>query len=195
MLSEGIDARPKEIRPMRFHRIIYGPRSPDSHRVVAYDLAAVKYTRLLRTATFNTTDLYAITLMLEGAESVDYLPNPLSLPLCSHRFRDTVLALCPGQVEFVPVRLHSPSGVNEQYLFMNVLNCIDCVDMDRSLVPRRTTEKRPHVIEFAFAPDRIPNGTHILRVPEAVSPIFLSETLARSFTGGFTGFGFLPNRV
>ena len=180
---------------MRFHQVIYGPKPPDSHQVVAYDLANINHTRLWRAETFTPADLHAITVMLEGSESVDYLPNPLSLPLCSHRFCDTVLALCPGQVEFIPVRLHSPAGVNEQYLFMNVLNCIDCVDMDRSLVTNRPNRKRQHVIEFAFADDRIPDGVHILRVPEAVSSIFLSETLARSFTGGFTGFGFLPNRV
>lgn len=177
---------------MRYHRIMPVPAKAPSHRAVGYDLAGVKYTRLLRTETFTPADLHAITIMLEGSEPVDYLRNPLSLPLCSHRFRDIVLTLCPGQVEFIPVQLHSPAGIENRYVFMNVLNCIDCLDMDRSVV---SGGKLRHVIEFAFRPDRIPDGVHILKVPEAISSAFISEELAKSFTGDFTGFGFIPNRL
>lgn len=180
---------------MHFHRIMPVPAESPSHRAVAYDLAGVAHTRLWRAETFSPTDLSAITIMLEGTEPVDYLRNPLSLPLCSHRFRDTVLAMCAGQVEFVPIRLHSPAGMNDQYLFMNVTRQVDCVDMERSVVPKRPGRTKPHVIEFAFADDRIPDGVHILKVPECSTSIFLSEPLARSFIGSFTGFGFIPNRV
>lgn len=181
---------------MRFHKIIRASVG-DAHRVIAYDQAGdmFRYLRLLRAETFTPADLHALTLMIDGSEPVDYLPNPLSLPLCSHRFRDTILAMCEGQVEFIPVRLHSPAGVNEQYLFMNVTRQVDCVDLERSVVPKRPGRTTPQVIEFAFADDRIPNGVHILKVPECRSSIFLSETLARSFSGGFTGFALLTNRV
>ncbi len=180
---------------MRFHRIMPVPAKAPSHRAVGYDLAGVKYTRLLRADTFTPTELHAITIMLEGSEPVDYLRNPLSLPLCSHRFREIVLTMCADQVEFVPVTLHSPAGIEARYLFMNVIHYIDCVDMDRSVVSSQQIGKSRHVIEFAFRPDRIPDGVHLLKVPEASSTIYLSETLARSFTADFTGYGFLPNRV
>jgi hypothetical protein len=181
---------------MRFHKIVRASVG-ESHRVIAYDPTGdmFRYLRLLRAETFNPADLHALTLMLDGSEPVDYLPNPLSLPLCSHRFRDTVLAMCVGQVEFVPVRLHSPAGMDDRYLFMNVTRQVDCVDLERSVVPKRPGRTKPQVIEFAFVADRIPDGVHILKVPECRSSIFLSEPLAKSFTSGFTGFGFLPNRV
>lgn len=177
---------------MRFHKLMPLPAKSPSHRAVAYDLAGVKHTRLWRAETFTTADLHAITITLDGDEPVDSLRNPLSLPLCSHRFRDVVLASGAGQVEFVPVTLRSPAGIEDRYLFMNVLNRIDCVDLDRSVVSKGMSL---HVIEFAFADDRVPEGVHILRVPESTASIFLSEPLARSFTGDFTGFGFIPNRV
>lgn len=181
---------------MLFHKLLHAPAEA-SHRVIAYDQGGdqFRYLLLKQAGTFNPTDLHALTLMLGDGGPTDYLQNPLGLPLCSHRFRDVVLGLCPGQMEFVPVRLHSPAGINEQYLFMNVTREVDCVDLERSVVPKRPGRTKPHVIEFAFDAARIPDGVHILKVPECRSSIFLSERLARSFTGGFTGFGFLPNRV
>lgn len=118
----------------------------------------------------------------------DFLGLPEDIPVFSRKAWEILSSLIANDVEALP--LASSEG---EYVAINCLKIMDCLDQTRSSLTRRPDGRVQKVISYAFKSDCF-QGKHIIKLPESknletlVSEEFVKLVHANSLVGSL----FLP---
>ena len=95
----------------------------------------------------------------------------------SDRFREVMEALAPGQCQFLPIPVRSPSGRHlADYWYLHVVNWVECMDMDKSIYIIDPDGSRHYMICHINA-QRIQNAIMIGRVAEEGVNCFIRDSM------------------
>ena len=141
-----------------------------------------------------------LVLYLNGGDGpiADYIGNAPGFCIMSARMLAAVKPLVEGMCEVFEAPL--VDGNDERLLrgfyIVNVLNVIDCVDLNKSLVSRDQNGRVRHLNHPSLDYSKIPESSHLFRVlgPDRYpdSRLFVSDVFAQELSGkGFTGIGFI----
>jgi hypothetical protein len=108
----------------------------------------------------------------------DFLPNSSNIPLANERALKVLYEIAPGEFQEIPTQIILPSGeVLENYKLINVLNRVDGIDFENSVLSPRykgdsTKARWSDYKEVYFKPNMLGN-TSIARTKD----MFTSEVI------------------
>ncbi|RKH26648.1 hypothetical protein D7Y13_20315 [Corallococcus praedator] len=131
-----------------------------------------------------------------GLELTDSVPNTLNLIIVSERLKRFLEANAGARMEFLPVQLRDQKGrlVPEPYFILNLLEVVECVDLEKSQFERSAII--PSFIAWfsllVVDPARIPPEAKLFRLKEKPNLILIREDLAQVLVNeDYTGMMFL----
>lgn len=131
-----------------------------------------------------------------GIELTDSPPNSLNLIFASERLKLFLHEHAGARVEFLPIRFQDQKDrlVPEPYFIMNLLEVVECVDLEKSKF--RRSEMDPNFIATFYLlvldEKRIPPQAKLFRLKEKPNLILVREDLAQALVNAdFTGMMFL----
>ena len=135
-------------------------------------------------------------LLVSGQQPIDYLPNPLSWPICSTRLTEIRLQRANADIQALdaPLFHHKTGRPISGYHVLNVTRRLRCIDPDRS--DATWDEDEPDEIEsvsdWVFRSKSIPDDVHIFRADEYVFDLIVSDQGAQDLVGKeMTGIAFI----
>lgn len=118
----------------------------------------------------------------EGDTHIEYLATNISHPIMTEKAVKALEKLIANDVQLLPIRvINKKTGEEpEKYYILNILSCVDALDLQNSLYDRRiddrTNEEYISVIKYALDSSRV-GEHHIFRIKESVLSVsvFVSE--------------------
>jgi hypothetical protein len=131
-----------------------------------------------------------------GMELTDSLPNALNLIFTSTRLKAFMEKHSGANLEFLPIRIrdHKERLVQEQYYIMNLLDTMDCVDLEKSKFSRSAMNPERIMTFYLLVLDesRIPKEKKIFRLKEKPDLVIVREDLAQDILDAdYNGMTFL----
>ncbi|MBJ6761551.1 hypothetical protein JGU66_12310 [Myxococcaceae bacterium JPH2] len=118
-----------------------------------------------------------------GMELTDSIPNAVNLCFTSARLKTFMEEHSGASLEFLPVRLldQKERPVQEPYYLMNLLDTLDCVDLEKSKFERAVIDPSLIMTFFLLVLDesRIPEDKKLFRLKESPELIIIREDLAQ----------------
>lgn len=169
----------------QFHRLIKDSEAQGYHRIVKYDIGGFDHMRLWEAQPLNADEIGKLVLSMRPGAPVDYLGNPLSIPICSERFCNIITRRCGPSVQIFDASIYSEDRTTfPGYYIVNPLRKINCLNLKHCTTSAtRLNKSGLNVIKFAFRPSAIPSDVHLFRVPEALSDVFIFDELASDMVG------------
>lgn len=130
-----------------------------------------------------------------GIELADSLPNALNLIFVSERMKGFLQERSGARIEFLPIRVKDQKKrlVPGPYYIMNLLDMVECVDLEKSKFRRSSIEPEFifHVYQLVLDESRIPNDAKLFRLKEKPDLFIVRQDLAQELIdAGFKGMMF-----
>ena len=128
-----------------------------------------------------------------GLELPDYVSTTTDvLPLSNKAARAIVNGFACPEHEMLPVRLINEKGRthSDDYVLLNLLGKIDCLDVDKSDMDDEGERVRPFG-KWCLRRDRLPE-LDLFRVPGVIGHMFSERLVSFIQTEGFKNFNFVP---
>lgn len=85
---------------MIFYELIYNSYDKATTWIANYDVKAFNVVEFWESGNLSNLDLTKLSLALEYNEPVDYLPNPISLPIVNERLKNHIEAHAAHNITF-----------------------------------------------------------------------------------------------
>jgi hypothetical protein len=118
----------------------------------------------------------------------DYVANADSWPICSDRMVDILLKRASKDIQLFDAPLFDSKTKKHVpgYKVVNVIRCIECLDMNKSVISYSDdTKEIMSVIEPVFKAKKIPNDVHVFRAEEEPYAVIVSDELAHDLANSY----------
>lgn len=131
------------------------------------------------------------------AGPTDLVGNPISWWIFSRRFADAIAPVAARDWEVLDAPLFGNDGQPVTgYVIANPTLRVKCLDLERSIVLRRTTGEISAVVEPVFREAALLNPPGLFRADEFPADVYVSDALAQTLRGKhFRGLAFQKCRV
>ena len=168
------------------------PTGPRGGELTAYNLKVGK-----RVADKYPGGIGDVTLQLgedyPGLELTSYIGNTNSMLVVDKRTAAIVQAHNVGEIEVIPFKLLNHKGRvhSTDYVFLNPIGWIDCLDKDRTLFDRKDNGTIVRVNKPVLASAKLHGVPDLFRIQEMLSRYVFSEVLVADLREkGCTNFVF-----
>ena len=165
-----------------FHLLTYAEISRAFQNTARYELGYFDHTVLLDGQRFERAIPATVNLYVSYGRPIDYLPNPLSLPIVSGRFLRLIEARAERDVDIqvieAPLIAEGTGRPISNFYVLNLLKHINCMNIEASDVVMDEGVVDA-VFQYVFDVSKIPEDLHIFRPREYPYSIVLSDELAR----------------
>lgn len=180
------------------YQLIYSDEPEVSNTIVDYSLNNFDHTVFWECHNIKTFDSNYLKLYIENkGEDVDYLPNPLSIPICSIKFINILSKYVYNDIQIIDIDLIDSvnKSVNTNYKILNIVNELCCLDYSKSKIRYRDNRIK-HILKFVFDGEKIPKEDAIFRLTDYKYAIFFSESLTNKLKGqGLKGISFIKHEI
>jgi len=128
-----------------------------------------------------------------GLELTSYIGNTKSMLIVNRETAAIVQSQDVGELEVIPFTLINHKGRvhSRDYVFLNPLSCVDCLDLNKSAVDRHRDGSIMKITKFVLAASKLAGLCNLFRPKEDLGRYIFSETLVNALHArGCTNFVF-----
>jgi hypothetical protein len=167
----------------RFFRLSLDSKRTDLKTSTRPEWGTFEYRRFWSAESFDAEQVKSLRFWVNRKTPPDLLGGTQAALVCSERLVSILCRWCVQDIEVfrAPVFLHDTKMPVDGYWLVNSLRKIDCLNRAKSKMRHSTILGKPHVGVFvggeAINADAVPASTHLFRIPECSSGLFVSEEL------------------
>ena len=104
-------------------------------------------------------ETFSVNIYSSGSKR-DFNIADFDIPVVSSRFAQAVESLAPNEIQRIPVTIENESG----WEIFNVLNCVDCIDHEKSAIDYYPTDPREPILQQETDKAGKPRGIRSLKI-------------------------------